>query len=143
MKMTFLVLSKLLSSTHVFLLSGYILLSLSTLYLLFIASFEYQNIGILISVLLCVIHHYVSFRVRFDAELLDHLSSQIDVNDADNSLDSLTQQLDQSLVDLGLMNKSKMGRNWTLRFKGCLKLFKIQIALLTVQCIFFIALVML
>lgn len=143
MKMKLMVLSKLLSSTNMFLLSGYILFSLSTLSFLFLASFEYKNICILSSLFICIMHHYVSFRVKFDAELLAHLSAQIHENHVEISLKSLTKQLDQSLVDLGLMNKSKMGRIWTLRFKGCLKLFKIQIALLILQCVLFITLIML
>ena len=143
MKMKILMVSKLLASTDTLIIASYILFSLSTIYLLFIASFNYVKAWILISLLICLIHHYVSFRIKFDAELLSYLSTQIHKHDIENSLDILTQQLDQSLIEFKLMNKNKAGRDWTLRLQGCLKLFKMQIALLILQCIFFIAIIML
>lgn len=143
MKMKILMVSKLLASTDTLIIASYILFSLSTIYLLFIASFNYVNAWILISLLICLIHHYVSFRIKFDAELLSYLSTQIHKHDIENLLDILTQQLDQSLIEFKLMNKNKAGRDWTLRLQGCLKLFKMQIALLILQCIFFITIIML
>ena len=143
MKMKILMVSKLLASTNTLVIASYTIFSLSTIYLLFLASFNYVNVWILISLLICLMHHYLSFRVKFDAELLSYLSTQIHNHDIENSLDTLTQQLDQSLIEFKLMNKNKAGRDWTLRLQGCLKLFKMQIALLILQCIFFIAIIML
>ena len=105
MKMKILILSKLLASTNTLVIASYILFSLSSIYLLFLATFNYVNVWILISLLMCLMHHYLSFRVKFDAELLSYLSIQIHKRDIENSLDTLTQQLDQSLIEFKLMNK--------------------------------------
>ena len=90
MKMKILMVSKLLASTNTLVIASYTLFSLSTIYLLFLASFNYVNVWILISLLIFLMHHYL-----------------------------------------------------TLRLQGCLKLFKMQIALLILQGIFFIAIIML
>ena len=84
MKMKILMVSKLLASTDTLIIASYILFSLSTIYLLFLASFNYTNVWILISLLICLMHHYLSFRVKFDAELLSYLSTQIHKKDIEN-----------------------------------------------------------
>lgn len=37
------------------------------------------------------------------------------------------------MIQLKLMPESKAGRDWALRFAGCFRLFKLQIALLFIQ----------
>ena len=137
MKMNFLVLSKFLSSTQWMLISAYI----GFVSTLFIAQHSLldatlQCIIISLSLILCMFHHYVSFRVKFDADLLLHLAQKSDQNGTD--IAELTQSLDQSLLYFKLIPHDKTGRGWELRFNGCLKLFKIQIMLLISQWALFL-----
>ncbi len=130
MKINLFVVAKLLSATSGLLLSGYLSFALSIVAILLKGwqSIEFW-IFIVITLLLCLIHHYISFRLKFDAQLIEIIAQQSNTE----SIENLTQQFDQSLMSLNLMPKSKAGRDWFLRFSGCFKLLKIQITLLLLQ----------
>ena len=139
MKMNFLIVSKLLSSSITLLLAGYFVFSLCMLDVLFQTAHSiFYSIVTISSVILIAIHHYVSIRVKFDASIFDFLSQAKDRQ----HLDQLTQQLDESLIAFKLMSKHKAGRDWELRFQGCMKLFKVQITLLIAQFIVLIVIAM-
>ena len=130
MKMHFLVVAKLLSVTSGLLVSGYFAFTLTIIAVLFKAwqSTDFW-IFIVITLLLCLTHHYLSFRIKFDAQLLEIMAYET----KNESIENLTQAFDQSLMSLNLMPESKAGRDWALRFAGCFRLLKIQFALLLVQ----------
>ena len=77
------------------------------------------------------IQHYLALRLKFDAELIEVIAQQSDAV----AIEDLTQQFDQSLLQFKLMPKSKVGRDWSLRFAGCFRLFKLQITVLFIQYI--------
>ena len=130
MKMNFYVVAKLLSATHGVLFSGYVAFALSVMAILLKGwqSFEFW-IFIFLNFTLIMLHHYLSLRLKFDAQLIEIIAQQSD----SLTLEKLTQQFDQSMMLLKLMPESKAGRDWALRFTGCFRLFKLQIALLFVQ----------
>ncbi|MBJ9374446.1 hypothetical protein [Acinetobacter sp. TGL-Y2] len=138
MKMKFFIVTKLLSATGGLLLSGYVAFALSIFAILFKG---WQTIElwifIVITLLLMAVHHYLSFRVKFDAELIEMLAIQ---SRAD-SIEHLTQQFDQSLLEMKLLPQNKVGRDWTLRFAGCFRLIKLQIALVLIQYLVLIILI--
>lgn len=143
MKIKLLLLAKLLGAASSMLAFGCILFCLSAIYIWFLTDFAHQHVLILISLIICLINHYIAFRVKFDAALLLHLSDLFDTHPSTMAIEQITAQLDEGLFNLGLMKQAKVGREWPLRIQGCLRLFKIQIATLVVQCIFFIILIML
>lgn len=138
MKMKFFIVAKLLSATGGLLLSGYVAFALSIFAILFKG---WQTIElwifIVITLLLMAVHHYLSFRVKFDAELIEMLAIQ---SRAD-SIEHLTQQFDQSLLEMKLLPQNKVGRDWTLRFAGCFRLIKLQIVLVLIQYLVLIILI--
>lgn len=138
MKMKLFIVAKLLSATGGLLLSGYAAFALSIFAILFKG---WQTIElwifIVITLLLMAVHHYLSFRVKFDAELIEMLAIQ---SRAD-SIEHLTQQFDQSLLEMKLLPQNKVGRDWTLRFAGCFRLIKLQIALVLIQYLVLIILI--
>ncbi len=138
MKMKFFIVAKLLSATGGLLLSGYVAFALSIFAILFKG---WQTIElwifIVITLLLMAVHHYLSFRVKFDAELIEMLAIQSRVD----SIEHLTQQFDQSLLEMKLLPQNKVGRDWTLRFAGCFRLIKLQIALVLIQYLVLIILI--
>ncbi len=138
MKMKFFIVAKLLSATGGLLFSGYVAFALSIFAILFKG---WQTIElwifIVITLLLMAVHHYLSFRVKFDAELIEMLAIQ---SRAD-SIEHLTQQFDQSLLEMKLLPQNKVGRDWTLRFAGCFRLIKLQIALVLIQYLVLIILI--
>ena len=109
MKMHFYVAAKLLSATYGLLFSGYVAFVLTVL----------------------AIQHYLALRLKFDAELIEVIAQQSDTV----AIEDLTQQFDQSLLQFKLIPKSKVGRDWSLRFAGCFRLFKLQITILFIQYI--------
>lgn len=130
MKMNFYVVAKLLSATNGLLISGYVAFILSVMAILLKGwqSLEFW-IFIILSFGFMMLHHYVSLRLKFDAELIEIMAQQSDTV----SIENLTQQFDQSLMQFKLMHESKAGRDWSLRFAGCFRLFKLQITLLFIQ----------
>ena len=130
MKMHFVVLSKLFHSSYSLLIAGYGFLFLSLFLLIFKQDINVLNLTLCIcAILIGLLHHYVSIRVIFDAKLLQYLSKKIDYS----NIDSLTKELDQSLITLKLMPIDKANRSWKLRLIGCQKLFKIQIFIFLIQ----------
>lgn len=133
MKINFVVVSQLLKQSQALLKSGYLAFVLSI-----VSLFLFSSIPILIPLLLVTallaIHHYLFIRIEFDRGLLQHMVDQPE------DIDRLTQQLDQSLLNLQLIPSSKTGRDWSIRFKGCLRLLKIQIIIVLIQYSVFIVL---
>lgn len=139
MNMSFFVMAKLLSATFSMLYANYFILAFCLLYAIIQVDLNLiESIFIALSLMLALLHHYLAIRVKFDSDLLLILYEQFNTKQADQ--DELTQQFDMTLVSLGLMPKEKMNRNWDLRFKGCFKLLKIQIMVLTLQMTLFFAL---
>ncbi|MEN8367344.1 hypothetical protein [Acinetobacter bereziniae] len=138
MKMKFFIVAKLLSATGSLLLSGYVAFALSIFAILFKG---WQTIElwifIVITLLLMAVHHYLSFRVKFDAQLIEMMAIQSKVE----TIENLTQQFDQSLLEMKLLPQNKVGRDWTLRFAGCFRLIKLQIALVLIQYLVLIILI--
>lgn len=132
MNMHFYVLSRLLKQSVYVLFSGYLALVIC-LYLLLNFDSTIRNLGGCVLVILALVHHYISLRVQFDADLL-HQFSQISQNDG-KDLNEMTHALDQSLIDFKLMPDSKGNRSWALRLQGCLKFFKIQVTFFILQWI--------
>ncbi|WP_336040999.1 hypothetical protein [Acinetobacter dispersus] len=133
MKMNFVMVSQLLKQSQSILKSGYLAFVLSI-----VSLFLFSSIPILIHLslvtALLAIHHYLFIRIEFDRGLLQHMVDQPE------DVESLTQQLDQSLLNLKLIPSSKTGRDWSIRFKGCLRLLKIQIVIVLIQYSVFIVL---
>ena len=132
MKMNFYVVAKLLSATNGLLISGYVAFILSVMAILLKGwqSLEFW-IFIILSFGFMMLHHYVSLRLKFDAELIEIMAQQSDTV----AIEDLTQQFDHSLLQFKLIPKSKVGRDWSLRFAGCFRLFKLQITILFIQYI--------
>lgn len=133
MKMNFVVVNQLLKQSQSILKSGYLAFVLSI-----VSLFLFSSIPILIPLslvtALLAIHHYLFIRIEFDRGLLQHMVDQPE------DIESLTQQLDQSLLNLKLIPSNKTGRDWSERFKGCLRLFKIQVMIALIQYSVFIVL---
>ncbi|CAM4142479.1 hypothetical protein F901_02877 [Acinetobacter dispersus] len=133
MKMNFVVVSQLLKQSQRLLKSGYLAFILSI-----VSLFLFSSIPILIPLslitALLAIHHYLFIRIEFDRGLLQHMVDQPE------DIESLTQQLDQSLLNLKLIPSNKTGRDWPERFKGCLRLLKIQVMIVLIQYSVFIVL---
>ncbi|MCH7389895.1 hypothetical protein [Acinetobacter dispersus] len=133
MKMNFVVVNQLLKQSQSILKSGYLAFVLSI-----VSLFLFSSIPILIPLslvtALLAIHHYLFIRIEFDRGLLQHMVDQPE------DIESLTQQLDQSLLNLKLIPSNKTGRDWSERFKGCFRLFKIQVMIALIQYSVFIVL---
>lgn len=138
MKMNFLVVAKLLSASTGLMCSGYLAFALSVFAILFKGwqSFEFW-IFIVITLLLMAAHHYLSFRVKFDAQLIEMIAKQSQTD----TIENLSQQFDQTLVEMKLLPAHKVGRDWSLRFAGCFRLIKLQIALLFIQYLVLVILI--
>jgi len=133
MKMNFVVVTHLLKHSQSILKSGYLVFVLSIITLSLFSKMQIV-IPLLLVTGLLAIHHYLFIRIEFDRGLLQHLVDQ------PKDIDCLTQQLDQSLLNLKLIPSSKTGRDWSIRFKGCLRLLKIQITIVLLQYAVFIIL---
>ncbi|MCH7341697.1 hypothetical protein [Acinetobacter higginsii] len=133
MRMNFVVGSQLLKQSQSILKSGYLAFVLSIITLSLFSKMQIL-IPLLLVTGLLAIHHYLFIRIEFDRGLLQHMVDQPE------DVESLTQQLDQSLLNLKLIPSSKTGRDWSIRFKGCLRLLKIQIVIVLIQYSVFIVL---
>lgn len=89
-----------------------------------------------LAMMVMALQHYVAVRVKFDADLLEHVARMIDAGATERGA---TKQLDDSLLQLGWMPASKAGRDWRVRIEGCMRLFKMQIGLWIVQYLLMIA----
>lgn len=132
MNMHFYVVAKLLSATQGLLFSGYVAFVLSVVGILLKGGQSLELwIWILLSFGLMALQHYLALRLKFDAELIAVMAQ----HSTRTPIEDLTQQFDASLMHFKLMPKSKAGRDWSLRFAGCLRLFKLQMTLLCIQYI--------
>ncbi|TCM64524.1 hypothetical protein EC844_11785 [Acinetobacter calcoaceticus] len=130
MQMKFQLLANLLSNTRSLLYSAYVALCLSVLSILLKGWLNIELISYLMIVfLLCAMQHYISIRLKLDADLLKHLAEQ----SVQKTVAQLTKEMDQALLYFKLMPAKKSARDWSIRFQGCMKLFKIQIGLLFLQ----------
>ncbi|MCL9677624.1 MULTISPECIES: hypothetical protein [Acinetobacter] len=129
MHMQFIVLAKVLQSTHSLLMAGYVAFVLCILcffYALWPTIWIWGYFAVIF--ILIFSHLYVSIRVKLDAELLLYLAEH-----DPKMLNERTHDLDLALIALKLMPNSKAGRTWTERLNGCKRLFKLQIVLLVLQ----------
>lgn len=133
MKMDFVIVHQLLKQSPSLLKSGYLAFVLCMVCLAFTSKLLFL-VALLMSVALLLAHHYLYIRIHLDSGLLQYMLEQHD------EPEHLTQQLDQSLVSLKLMAADKIGRDWSQRFKGCLKLLKMQMTIVLIQYVVFIVL---
>lgn len=130
MKMHFFVLSTLLKVTTSLLITGYFIFAFSLCFLYFNQKMPIIDLLLIIIVFaFMALQHFFYIRVKLDAEILHMLYQEF----SQETTEKFTEQLDQSLIYLNLMPEKKSGRAWDLRFKGCLKLFKLQIITLCLQ----------
>lgn len=109
MNMHFIVLSRLLGQTGYLLLSGYVAFILSVTFLLFYGASSLQYwLFIALIFLALMLHHYVSLRIKFDADLFKSLAHNQFAQNI--SLDELTHQFDQTMLDLKLLPAHKQER---------------------------------
>ena len=139
--MKLLIVAKLLESTEGIRKSGYIAFSLSILAYFFYA---WQSIVIYLLLIvifaLCLLQHYLSIRIQFDAELLKLIGTTTETNDTKKDVTQQTAELDRGLLELGLIPVDKTGRSWNIRIQGCMRLFKLHVAVVLCQYIVLISL---
>ncbi|TCB66438.1 hypothetical protein [Acinetobacter sp. ANC 4178] len=139
--MKLLIVAKLLQNTDGIRNAGYIAFSLSVLCYFFYA---WQSIGVYLSLIvifiLCLLQHYLSIRVKFDAELLSLIGTNSGNSEEIPSIAQKTQRLDQSLLELGLIPAKKQQRSWEVRIQGCMRLFKLHVVMVLCQYIVLISL---
>ncbi|MCJ8160758.1 hypothetical protein [Acinetobacter zhairhuonensis] len=139
--MKLLIVAKLLENSDGIRTSGYIAFSLSILAYFFYA---WQSIVIYLSLIaifgLCLLQHYLSIRIQFDAELLKLIAITPETTDTEMNLAQQTAVLDRSLLELGLIPVDKTQRSWEIRIQGCMRLFKLHVAVVLCQYIVLISL---
>ena len=106
--MKLLIVAKLLENTDGIRKSGYIAFSLSVLAYFFYA---WQSIFIYLSLIvifaLCLLQHYLSIRIQFDAELLKLIGTTSETSDTKKDVTQQTAELDRGLLELGLIPVDK------------------------------------
>ena len=139
--MKLLIVAKLLESTDGIRNSGYVAFSLSVLAYFFYA---WQSIVIYLLLIvifaLCLLQHYLSIRIQFDAELLKLIGTTSETNDTKKDVTQQTAELDRGLLELGLIPVDKTQRSWDIRIQGCMRLFKLHVAVVLCQYIVLISL---
>ena len=139
--MKLLIVAKLLESTDGIRNSGYVAFSLSVLAYFFYA---WQSIVIYLLLIvifaLCLLQHYLSIRIQFDAELLKLIGTTTETNDTKKDVTQQTAELDRGLLELGLIPVDKTQRSWDIRIQGCMRLFKLHVAVVLCQYIVLISL---
>ena len=139
--MKLLIVAKLLESTDGIRNSGYVAFSLSVLAYFFYA---WQSIVIYLSLIvifaLCLLQHYLSIRIQFDAELLKLIGTTSETSDTKKDMTQQTAELDRGLLELGLIPVDKTQRSWDIRVQGCIRLFKLHVAMVFCQYIVLISL---
>ena len=144
MTMQMQLLAKLLNSSKGLLYSAYLAFTISLLLLiLHRQSLILDSLFCLSCLLLIALQHFVSIRVQFDADILEMLSQPSNGTSQDVQLESLTTELDQSLIALNLMPPAKANRAWSVRLQACKGLFRLQVLLLVLQYSFFICIFLL
>lgn len=139
--MKLLIVAKLLENSDGIRTSGYIAFSLSVLAYFFYA---WQSTVIYLSLIvifgLCLLQHYLSIRIQFDAELLKLIATTPETIDTEKDVTQQTAILDRSLLELGLIPVDKTQRSWEIRIQGCMRLFKLHVAVVLCQYIVLISL---
>lgn len=139
--MKLLIVAKLLESTDGIRNSGYVAFSLSVLAYFFYA---WQSIVIYLLLIvifaLCLLQHYLSIRIQFDAELLKLIGTTSETSDTKKDMTQQTAELDRGLLELGLIPVDKTQRSWDIRVQGCIRLFKLHVAMVFCQYIVLISL---
>ena len=139
--MKLLIVAKLLESTDGIRNSGYVAFSLSVLAYFFYA---WQSIVIYLLLIvifaLCLLQHYLSIRIQFDAELLKLIGTTTETNDTKKDVTQQTAELDRGLLELGFIPADKTGRSWDIRIQGCMRLFRLHVAVVLCQYIVLISL---
>ena len=144
MTMQMRLLAKLLNSSKGLLCSAYLAFTISLVLLIWHRqSLLLDSLFCLICLLLISLQHFVSIRVQFDADILEMLSQPSNDTSQDVQLESLTSELDQSLIELNLMPPAKANRDWSVRLQGCKSLFRLQVLLLVLQYSIFICIFLL
>lgn len=117
---------------------SWLLLALTGLWLLLDASVAAETlswfcVGVLwLGVFAGLLQLYFAMRVDFDATLLQALASEpVDGTPSQASLE----QLDRSLLSLGLIKPTQTGRDWLSRWRGVRRLLLRQFACLVVQAV--------
>ncbi|MGY5393572.1 hypothetical protein [Acinetobacter sp. NigerLNRRAM0016] len=139
--MKLLIVAKLLENTDGIRNSGYVAFSLSVLAYFFYA---WQSIVVYLSLIvifsLCLLQHYLSIRIQFDAELLKLIGTTSETSDTKKDMTQQTAELDRGLLELGLIPVDKTQRSWDIRVQGCIRLFKLHVAMVFCQYIVLISL---
>ena len=139
--MKLLIVAKLLENTDGIRNSGYVAFSLSVLAYFFYA---WQSIVVYLSLIvifsLCLLQHYLSIRIQFDAELLKLIGTTSETSDTKKDMTQQTAELDRGLLELGLIPVDKTQRSWDIRVQGCIRLFKLHVAVVFCQYIVLISL---
>jgi hypothetical protein len=139
--MKLLIVAKLLQNTDGIRHAGYVAFTLSVLCYFFYA---WQSVGVYLSLIvifvLCLLQHYLSIRIKFDAELLSLIETTSTNLENAQSIAQKTQMLDHSLLELGLIPAKKQQRSWDVRIQGCMRLFKFHVMLVLCQYIVLISL---
>lgn len=139
--MKLLIVAKLLQNTDGIRHAGYVAFTLSVLCYFFYA---WQSVGVYLSLIvifiLCLLQHYLSIRIKFDAELLSLIETTSTNLENVQSIAQKTQMLDHSLLELGLIPAKKQQRNWDVRIQGCMRLFKFHVVIVLCQYIVLISL---
>ena len=144
MSMQMQLLAKLLNSSKGLLYSAYLAFTISLVLLIWHRqSLILDSLFCLICLLLIALQHFVSIRVQFDADILEMLSQPSNETHHHAQLESLTTELDQSLIALNLMPPAKANRTWTVRLQACKSLFRLQVLLLVLQYSVFICIFLL
>ena len=139
--MKLLIVAKLLENSDGIRTSGYIAFSLSVLAYFFYA---WQSTVIYLSLIaifgLCLLQHYLNIRIQFDTELLKLIATTSETIDKEMNLTQQTALLDRSLLELRLIPVDKTLRSWEIRIQGCMRLFKLHVAVVLCQYIVLISL---
>ncbi len=141
MKLTLQLQAQLLSACTSIKNAAYLALSIALFLYTFKAHHDFLHVGLLsVIFILCFLLHYLYIRLNFDQKILLLMAEQCDRQH--HTAQELSQQLDQALLTLNLITPEKTNRDWSLRFQGCIKLFKLQFAGLIIQylCLFFLVL---
>lgn len=100
------------------------------------SNFLNYSLVIILTVIL-LIQHYFYIRIELDLNIFKHLSELKNI-DQDKAL----MLLDETFLELDLVSDKKINRTLIERFKGCKRLIKNQIILISLQYICLIILIL-
>lgn len=133
----FILISELLKCAKTLCLSSYFCIFLSIIIFINLPSnFLNYSLVIILTVIL-LIQHYFYIRIELDSNIFKHLSELKNI-DQDKAL----MLLDETFLELDLVSDKKINRTLIERFKGCKRLIKNQIILISLQYICLIILIL-